>query len=163
MIAIPPITRSPLETSRVRRSSSPSANAIIDAALEQHIESYQNAPRHVLTERIMDLEREWSIERWLETSASTLALTGMALAMTGRRKGLWLSTTVLSFLLMHGATGWCPPLPMLRRAGIRTRGEIDIEKFALKYLRGDFERLTAASREGRLTPHLLLEVLRELD
>jgi len=34
--------------------------------------------------------------------------------------------------LQHGLQGWCPPLPLLRRLGIRTRGEIDREKYALK-------------------------------
>ncbi|WP_407921819.1 hypothetical protein, partial [Corallococcus sp. AB049A] len=28
-----------------------------------------------------------------------------------------------SFLLQHGLQGWCPPLPLLRRLGLRTRGE----------------------------------------
>ena len=34
--------------------------------------------------------------------------------------------------------GWYPLLPLFRRMGIRTRQEIDREKFALKTLRGDF-------------------------
>lgn len=34
-------------------------------------------------------------------------------------------------LLQHGLQGWCPPLPVLRRLGVRTRGEIDREKYAL--------------------------------
>ncbi len=156
-----PFTPSPSEASRVRRSTSAACNARIDAALVAHIEAYQRAPRHVLTERIAELEREWSIERWLETNASTLALTGVLLAATGRRKALVLSGTVLGFLLMHGVSGWCPPLPVMRRLGVRTREEIDMEKFALKYLRGDFERLSIASREGRLTPGLIAEVVRQ--
>ena len=34
--------------------------------------------------------------------------------------------------------GWCPPLPVIRRLGIRTPEEISNEKTAIKYLRGDF-------------------------
>jgi hypothetical protein len=41
---------------------------------------------------------------------------------------------VLSFLLQHALQGWCPPLPILRRMGVRTRGEIDQEKYELKAL-----------------------------
>jgi hypothetical protein len=37
----------------------------------------------------------------------------------------------LPFLLLHGVKGWCPPLPVLRRLGIRTRDEIDREKYSL--------------------------------
>jgi hypothetical protein len=35
------------------------------------------------------------------------------------------------FLLQHGLQGWCPPLPVLRRLGVRTQREIDAEKYAL--------------------------------
>jgi len=37
----------------------------------------------------------------------------------------------MTFLLQHGMQGWCPPLPILRRLGVRTRGEIDREKYEL--------------------------------
>lgn len=152
-----------LETNRVRRSSSQIANVRIDVAAERNIARYMGLPRHRLTERIHELESEWSIERWLETHASTLTLASVALAAFGYRKALWLGGTVSAFLLLHGVSGWCPPLPLLRRLGVRTRGEIDVEKFALKYLRGDFHELTLASREGRLSAELLAKVLRELD
>lgn len=122
-----------------------------------------NLPRPRLTARILELEREWSIERWLETNASTLTLAGVALAAFGYRKALWLSGAVAGFLLLHGVSGWCPPLPLLRRLGVRTRGEIDMEKFALKYLRGDFEPVLLASREGRLSVEILSEAVRRLD
>ena len=46
---------------------------------------------------------------------------------------------------------------------MRTRGEIDMEKFALKYLRGDFEPVLLASREGRLSVEILSEAVRRLD
>lgn len=153
------LTPSPTELSRVRRSSSPSANLRIDAALERNITRYMNVPGPRLTERIRELEREWSIERWLETNASALTIAGVALAASGYRKALWLSGTVAGFLLLHGLSGWCPPLPLLRRLGVRTRGEIDCEKFALKYLRGDFQELPAAAREGRLSAALIAEAV----
>lgn len=52
----------------------------------------------------------------------------------------------MAFLLLHGTKGWCPPLPLFRSYGVRTRSEIEREKYALKYLRGDFE---TASKQGR--------------
>ena len=68
----------------------------------------------------------------LEVNASTLALSGLALGVTVNKKWLVVPGVVLSFLLQHGLQGWCPPLPILRRLGVRTRGEIDREKYALK-------------------------------
>jgi hypothetical protein len=52
---------------------------------------------------------------------------------------------VLSFLLLHSIQGWCPPVPVLRRLGVRTRREIDRELFALKVLRGDFQTVSLDS------------------
>src|SRR5438874_9255842 len=37
----------------------------------------------------------------------------------------------------------CPPVPVLRRKGVRTRREIDAERYALKALRGDFSSVQA--------------------
>jgi hypothetical protein len=53
------------------------------------------------------------------------------LGMTRNRKWLTLPAVVMPFLLMHGIQGWCPPLPLLRKWGVRTRGEIDREKYSL--------------------------------
>jgi hypothetical protein len=36
-------------------------------------------------------------------------------------------------------------VPILRRKGVRTRREIDEEKYALKALRGDFSKLESES------------------
>jgi hypothetical protein len=95
----------------------------------------------VITERIEEIEREWDIERTLETNAATLALSGVALAAMFSKKWLALPGTVLGFLLQHGVQGWCPPVPLFRRLGVRTRSEIERERFALKFLRGDFNEI----------------------
>jgi hypothetical protein len=45
-------------------------------------------------------------------------------------------------MLQHGLTGFGPLAELVRAVGgVRTRKEIDLEKFALKALRGDFERI----------------------
>ena len=43
------------------------------------------------------------------------------------------------FMVKHVLRGWCPPVPVLRRLGFRTAGEIARERYALKALRGDFQ------------------------
>ena len=90
--------------------------------------------------RIAALDREWDIERVLEMNASALAFTGLALGMAKDRKWLIFPAVVLPFLFLHAIQGWCPPISILRRMGIRTRGEIDEERYALKALRGDFSQ-----------------------
>ena len=132
---------SPGETDPVRANTTPETLRSIDTSIEGKILYYSTQPRDVISRRIHQLEREWDIERWLETNASSLALTGLILGITRSRKYLLLTGTVLSFLLMHAVQGWCPPVPLLRKMGVRTRSEIDREKFALKALRGDFENV----------------------
>lgn len=133
------------EVDRVRANTAEHINRRIDAEIEERVRFYATQTTEAISQRIEELDREWSMERILETNASTFALTGVVLGATVNRKWLWLSGGVLSFLLLHGLQGWCPPLPLLRRMGVRTRGEIDREKYALKLLRGDFEEIASPS------------------
>ncbi|MFA5923519.1 MAG: hypothetical protein WC856_19885 [Methylococcaceae bacterium] len=123
-------TRSSLD--RVRSSTAAHVNEEIDLQTDMNIQRYKGKSRAEILERIQMLDMEWDIERVLEVNASTLALSGLILGLTKNRKWLFLPGIVLPFLLQHGLQGWCPPLPLLRRLGIRTRGEIDREKYALK-------------------------------
>lgn len=88
--------------------------------------------------RLDELDAEWDTERVLEANASSLALIGVGLGTWVDRRFYALSAVVAGFLLQHALQGWCPPLPVLRRLGVRTQSEIDQERYALKALRGDF-------------------------
>ncbi|SFN79659.1 hypothetical protein [Nitrosospira briensis] len=119
---------------RVRHSTAPHVNREIDRQTNSNIRRYANSSEEVINRRIGELDKEWDVERALEVNASTLALTGLLLGVTVNRKWLALPAVVLSFLLQHGLQGWCPPVPLLRRSGVRTRSEIDREKYELKAL-----------------------------
>ena len=119
------------DADRVRRSTALDVNRQIDRQTEANIMHYLNATPEVIRERVEELDHEWDIERMLEVNASTLALTGLVLGATVNKKWLILPGIVLPLLLQHGLRGWCPPLPVLRHLGVRTRGEIDREKYAL--------------------------------
>jgi hypothetical protein len=92
-----------------------------------------------ISQRIRELEAEWDIERYLECNASALSFGGIFLSLFAGRKWLLLPAVVLPMLFYHANRGWCPPIPLLRRLGVRTRREIDSEIYALRLLRGDFE------------------------
>jgi hypothetical protein len=117
---------------RVRRSTASELNHQIDRQTEANIQQYSKMNRSAILYRLEALDHEWDVERVLEVNASTLALSGLVLGLTVNRKWFALPGIVLPFLLQHGLQGWCPPLPILRRLGVRTRGEIDREKYALK-------------------------------
>jgi len=123
---------------RVRENTLPDINRRIDDQIERNIRHYSGQTKEEIYRRIHELDQEWDIERVLEAMASSFSLTGMVLGSTVDKRWFLFPTVVLSFLLLHAIQGWCPPLPILRRLGIRTRGEIDRERYALKALAGDF-------------------------
>lgn len=123
---------------RVRENTAEELNVKLDREMAERVRAYAGMGPDEISERIRELDREWDIERMLELNASTLAFAGLVLGMTHSRKWLAVPAVVLPFLFQHAVQGWCPPLPVLRRLGFRTRKEIDREKFALKTLRGDF-------------------------
>jgi hypothetical protein len=89
--------------------------------------------------RLKELDEEWDVERVLETGSSALSLTGLVLSVARGRKWLLLTLVVQGFFMQHALQGWCPPLPLFRKLGIRTQYEIERERYALKALRGDFK------------------------
>jgi hypothetical protein len=129
------------EGDRVRAHSPAKANRAIDRQTEDCVARYANRSPEEIEHRIDALEREWDMERLLEVNASTLAFVGLALGVSHNRKWLIVPGIVLPFLFQHAVQGWCPPIPLFRRLGVRTREEIDREKYALKALRGDFNRI----------------------
>ncbi|HEV3410373.1 MAG TPA: hypothetical protein VG095_08765 [Chthoniobacterales bacterium] len=116
-------------------------NENIDREAERRVMRAAGTQDIALSRRIDELEREWDMERWLEMNASALAFGGTLLGLFVNRKFFAIPCFVLPFLFLHAVQGWCPPVPILRRQGVRTRREIDAEKYALKALRGDFAQV----------------------
>ena len=133
---------------RVRLSTTPSVNQRIDQAMLKRIWHFAHKSRGELDARIAELDREWDLERVLESNAAGLALSGVLLSAVSSRKWLLLPATVLGFLLQHSLTRQSAPVQVLRRLGIRTRREIEAEKYAMRMLRGDFDKLQTVSEEN---------------
>lgn len=131
---------------RVRANTAEQINRQIDRGIEARVRDYAQRSADDITRRIHELDHEWDIERLLEANASALAFTGLVLGLTRSRKWLILPSVVLLFLFQHAIQGWCPPVPLFRRLGVRSRDEINREKYALKALRGDFEEIDSMRR-----------------
>lgn len=144
----------PGTSQRVPRQTDEQINAQIQRRTEIRL-AYYAQHREQIDERLGELEREWDIERTLEANASTLALVGTLLGVLGSRRWLVLPLAVTGFLLQHALQGWCPPVPILRRMGVRTMREIDNERHALKMLRGDYRN----AHEGEQDATAILETV----
>jgi hypothetical protein len=146
--------------SRVPSHTAERINARIRRQTDENIARYANRGPLAVYQRLQELDREWDIERFLEAQASAMSLVGLTLGATVNRKWFALPAVVASFLLMHAVQGWCPPVPVLRRLGFRTASEIDHERYALKALRGDFEKFGAAQHYDPMTLHQIIEAVR---
>lgn len=102
---------------------------------------YKHASIRKISKRLNQLDCEWDTERVLETNAAALIFITTVLGMCKSRKWLILTCTISLFLLQHALQGWCPPLSIIRRLGIRTIDEINNERLCLKFYRGDFKNV----------------------
>ena len=127
------------QADRVRAHTPPEVQEQLDRRLAERITRLAADGPEAISRRLAELDRESDTERILEINASAWALTGLALGVTVNRRWQLLPAVVLPFLLQHGIQGWCPPIAVLRRLGVRTRQEIDAERYALKAIRGDFQ------------------------
>jgi hypothetical protein len=139
--------RTAISATRVPGHTDRAVNERIRRRTEADVAYFAARPDQI-GRRLGELDREWDVERMLETGSSVLTLSGLVFGGIGRRRRwLLLSLAVQGFFLQHALQGWCPPLPVLRRMGFRTRREIDQERYALKALRGDFR--DASDEAGR--------------
>jgi len=133
----------PSADERVPRATRASVDDRIQARTLHDVSRFIGADPVFIDERIDELKREWDIERTLEANAASVSLIGLGLGLFVDRRFLALPAAVAAFLLQHALQGWSPPLPLLRRLGLRTSAEIHDEIIALRILRGDFlDRLT---------------------
>lgn len=145
---------------RVPSQTDQRVNEAIRRRTEKSIAYYGTVGCGEIDQRLKELDQEWDVERALEIGASCLSLTGLTLGLTRSRAWFLLPPVVMGFLLQHALQGWCPPLPVLRRLGFRTRREIDEERFALKTLRGDFQNTGSAQQGGQNVQQVLQAVQR---
>jgi len=137
---------------RMRRYRRPEVAEQVQKQIEHNIAFYASQPDGVISQRIEELEQEWSLERFLQAKAATAGLLGGMFGLLGKRRWVLLAAGAFGFLLYYGARGLDAPGPWLRRLGLRTRAEIDREIYALRVARGDFKNTPGERAELRLVP-----------
>jgi len=136
----------PATANRVERNTAESVNERIRRETEERVARTAAGGLTAIGDRLAELDREWDVERYLETMAPSLTLLGMTLGLTISRKFFLVPFAVQGFFLQHALQGWCPPIPVLRRLGVRTQDEIARERYALKAIRGDFRNVGGQNR-----------------
>jgi hypothetical protein len=111
------------------------------STLEQRLACLADAGPHAITERLNQLEKEWSAGRMTKATIGVLIVVGLAL--TALANPWWLALPALGalFLLQYFYSNRSWLGATFHELGFRSGAEIDQEKFALKALRGDFKHL----------------------
>ena len=120
----------PNTNERVALNTSEKVNHDIQMYTQNSIYFYRRNPQ-LIEQRLDELDKEWDIERILETNAASLIVASSTLGFLVNKKFFAIPFVVGTFLLQHALQGWCPPLPILRRLGYRTTAEIQEEREAL--------------------------------
>jgi hypothetical protein len=135
-------------TERVLVNTPGHLNEEIRRQTHANIDYYASRPQEI-EQRLHELDREWDVERLIETESSSMILLGVILGTAADRKWLLVSVFAALMLILHNVQGWYPLLPLLRRLGVRTQEEIAYERYELKALRGDFRRVDEGDGEAR--------------
>lgn len=127
------------KTLQFPKNTSEKINYKIRRETEARIKYYSLRDKNELNERIKELDDEWDVENVLEVNAGSLAMGGALLGILLDKRFFILSAVATGFLIQHSVQGWCPPIALIRKFGVRTSHEIDIERNALKAIRGDYK------------------------
>jgi hypothetical protein len=147
------------QTDRVRDHSAQSVNRRIVRGIEGSVARCIGDGRDAVLQRLAEIDREWDIDRVLMANFAVIGGAAYALGLERyarrrflrpRRKGwLYFVGVQMAFLFTHAAVGWCPPVVVWRRLGVRTKAEIDVERSLLR--EAVEPSLTAADGAGPLS------------
>lgn len=145
-------------TQRVQRHTAQELNEKILRQMQADVTCYASRLDDI-ERRLRQLDNEWDTERTLECNAGALMFITTMLGLLFNRKWHIMSAGIGAFLFQHAVQGWCPPLPVIRRMGIRTPSEIEKERYALKALRGDFKDITADGKSDQQKAELAMQAV----
>jgi hypothetical protein len=118
-------------------------NERIDRETDERVRYYATRPVDFVSHRISELDSEWDVDRVLRADIAGLGLIGAGLLVALRKSWLALPIVALSLVAGSSTDTTQPLLVALRQIGVRTRGDIERERTALRALRGDFGPLAA--------------------
>ncbi|MBY0461502.1 MAG: hypothetical protein K2V38_29645 [Gemmataceae bacterium] len=112
-----------------------------ETSLEARLACLADAGPPAISDRIAQLDREWSAGRMTKAAIGVLIAAGLGL--TALLSPWWLILPAVGgfFLLQYlfGRASWLGAT--FREMGFRSGADIDQERFALRALRGDFKHL----------------------
>ncbi|RSK29254.1 DUF2892 domain-containing protein [Bacillus sp. HMF5848] len=121
-------------TSKVNLRTKPHINAQIHRNILDSVKIYKYKSKEETHKRIRDLDYEWDMERTLEINYAVIVLLSTFLGLFRNKSWFLLAGVASGFMIQHVLQGWCPPMPLFRKLGVRTAKEIFTEQEALRSL-----------------------------
>ena len=129
-------------------------------SVKDSVRFYGSLGSQAVVDRLKALEDEPDLE-----TVATLGLAGMGVlalvfGMLGSRLWRLLAWAVLPLIFAHARGRLAGPGEFLKTLGLRSRKEIEEEKYALKALRGDFRDMGGFRPDGTPDPASALDAVR---
>ena len=89
--------------------------------------------RDEIRELNLRLDAEWDLDRWLHLLFGGGTMVSFFVGLFGHRRLRWLSVLMADLALWTAITGWSPLKALLQRVGVRTRAQIERERYVLLF------------------------------
>lgn len=131
---------------RVARTTPDSMNDRIRRKTIDRLDHIGNDPEKI-EKRLVEIKKEWDFERCILVIGAFANSMSLTVGYFFYHRAFIVTALVGLFLLVHALHGWAPPLPILRRLGVRTAREIENERFILLLRRDGFHEVIDSSHE----------------
>jgi len=105
--------------------------------------------KRAIERRLAEIDRERDVDETFMLGGAIATFAGLTLSIAVHRRFIVIPAVAAGFFATRVLFGWAPPpVRLMRLLGIRTREEIENERYALKALHGDFRDLPVALEPG---------------
>jgi hypothetical protein len=129
-------------------------------SVKDSVRFYGSLGSQAVSDRLQALEEEPDLETVATLAMAGTGMLALVFGILGSRLWRLLAWMALPLIFVHARGRLSAPGEFLKTLGLRSRREIQEEKFALKALRGDFRDVGEARSEGMPDPASALDAVR---
>jgi len=129
-------------------------------SVKDSVRFYGSLGSQSLSDRLKALEDEPELETVAILGLAGAGVLALIFGLLGSRMWRLLAWLVLPLIFAHARGRLAAPGQFLKTLGLRSRKEIEEEKYALKALRGDFRDMGESQPEGMPDPASALDAVR---
>jgi hypothetical protein len=129
-------------------------------SVKDSVRFYGSLGQQAVAERLQSLEDEPDLETVATLAMAGTGILALVFGLMGSRLWRLLAWMALPLIFAHARGRLAAPGDFLKTLGLRSRKEIQEEKYALKALRGDFRDLGESRPEGMPDPASALDAVR---